>query len=111
LCVDDVGSGRVADRERKPALFRDVEFSIDYPSREVHDQARGAATWDLVLEQVERCARLGVATTLISVLMATNVQAMPALLELAGIRGAFLRINVYQAVRRDMFVLSFDQFW
>ncbi len=93
------------------SLFRDVEFSIDYPSAAAHNGARGEGNWELIDEQMARCRRLGVATTLISVLMSNNAKAMPALLALAGKRGAFLRVNVYQAVQRDMNVPSFDEFW
>ena len=91
--------------------FRDVEFSIDFPTRDEHDAARGAGNWDLIVEQMGRCARLGVPATIIAVMMATNVRQMPALLALAGERGAFLRVNVYQAVRRDMLSLSYAEFW
>ena len=91
--------------------FRDVEFSIDYPSEEAHDAARGAGNWALIREQMSRCAGLDVATTITTVMMSTNVRQMPSLLALAGERGAFLRINVYQAVHRDMFTLSYADFW
>ena len=92
-------------------LFKDVEFSIDYPSKDQHDLARGDGNWELIQEQMQRCRGLGVATTIVSVLMAPNHLAMPALLELAGSRGAFLRINVYQSSKRDQFTLSFEEFW
>ncbi len=91
--------------------FRDVEFSIDYPSREEHDAARGAGNWDLIAEQISRCSRLGVSTTIVAVMMSTNVRQMPLLLALAADRGAFLRVNVYQAVHRDMFSLGYAEFW
>jgi radical SAM protein with 4Fe4S-binding SPASM domain len=91
--------------------FRDVEFSIDFPSRDAHNAARGDGNWELIADQMQRCQRLGVSTTLTSVIMPTNFEAMPALLELAGERDALLRVNVYQAVRRDLFSLTFDQFW
>ncbi len=91
--------------------FRDVEFSIDYPTREAHDEARSAGNWDLIEAQMARCAELGVATTIACVLMSTNYKALPDLVHLAGERGALLRVNVYQAVHRDTFSLTYDQFW
>lgn len=91
--------------------FRDIEFSIDYPTKESHDSARGAGNWDLIEEQMGRCGRLGVSATITSVIMKSNVEAMPALLALAGDRGASLRVNVYQAVRGDLQSLSYDEFW
>jgi radical SAM protein with 4Fe4S-binding SPASM domain len=93
------------------AKFRDVEFSIDYPTQEAHNHARGAGNWELIEAQMQRCKRLGVSATITSVIMKSNVTAMPALLALAASRDAFLRVNVYQAVRGDVYSLSYDEFW
>ncbi len=93
------------------ALFRDVEFSIDFPSREDHDAARGEGNWALIEAQMERCRRLGVSATIASVLMSTNHRALPALARLAGERGALLRVNVFQAVRGATMAPTFEQFW
>jgi radical SAM protein with 4Fe4S-binding SPASM domain len=93
------------------AKFRDVEFSIDYPSEVEHDAARGPGNWKLVEEQMARCRALGVGTCVVAVMMSTNYRALPALAKLAGERGALLRVNVYQAVRVDAFSLTFEQFW
>jgi radical SAM protein with 4Fe4S-binding SPASM domain len=93
------------------ARFSDAEFSIDYPTRDAHDGARGAGNWDLIEAQMARCARLGVATAIVTVLMSTNHRALPALAELAGARGASLRVNVYQSVRGDAFSLRYQDFW
>jgi radical SAM protein with 4Fe4S-binding SPASM domain len=93
------------------ARFRDVEFSIDFPSRERHDAAREAGNFDLVERQMERCARLGVSTTITAVLMRANARDMPALARLAAERGAALRVIVYQAVRDDALAPSFEEFW
>jgi radical SAM protein with 4Fe4S-binding SPASM domain len=91
--------------------FRDVEFSIDYPTEIAHDSARGTGNWALIEAQMARCKRLGVSATITSVIMKSNVEMMPALLALAGRRDAFLRVNVYQAVRGDLYSLSYDEFW
>jgi radical SAM protein with 4Fe4S-binding SPASM domain len=93
------------------SLFRDVEFSIDFPTREAHDAARGDGNWALIEEQMERCRHLGVSATIACVLMSSNHRALPALARLAGERGALLRVNVFQAVRGAAFALSFDEFW
>ncbi len=93
------------------ARFSDVEMSIDYPSREAHDAARGAGNWDLIEQQMARCTRLGVPVTIASVLMRDNCRALPDLARLAGSRGAFLRVNVFQAVRGSAMTPSFDEFW
>jgi radical SAM protein with 4Fe4S-binding SPASM domain len=93
------------------AAFRDVELSIDFPTRDAHDAARGPGNWDLIEEQMARCKRLGVSTTIVSVLMSQNARALPELVRLAGSRAALLRVNVYQAVRSDAFALDYDTFW
>jgi radical SAM protein with 4Fe4S-binding SPASM domain len=105
------GHSAVVLSDQTLALFKDVEFSIDYPSEEAHDAARGAGNWALIESQMARCRALGVGVTLVSVLMSTNYRAMAALARLAAMRGALLRVNVYQAVRGDAFSLSYEQFW
>jgi radical SAM protein with 4Fe4S-binding SPASM domain len=93
------------------ALFRDVEFSIDFPDEASHDAARGPGNWALIERQMARCEGLGVPTTIATVLMSTNHRALPDLARLAGSRGAMLRVNVYQAVRGDALRPSYAQFW
>jgi radical SAM protein with 4Fe4S-binding SPASM domain len=93
------------------ASLRDVELSIDFPTREAHDAARGPGNWDLIEEQTARCRRLGVSTTVMTVLMSQNARALPDLARLAGSRGSLLRVNVYQAVRSDAFALDYETFW
>jgi radical SAM protein with 4Fe4S-binding SPASM domain len=97
--------------DRLLATMSDVEFSIDYPDRIAHDAARGAGNWDLIEAQMDRCRRLGVSTTIVSVLMSENANALPSLARLAGERAALLRVNVYQAVHNAVLALGFVQFW
>jgi radical SAM protein with 4Fe4S-binding SPASM domain len=93
------------------ARFCDVELSIDFPTREGHDAAREAGNWDLVEAQMERCARLGVPTAIVAVLMRPNARDMPELAGLAASRGAALRVNVYQPVNDEALAPSFEEFW
>ncbi|GAC1393630.1 MAG: hypothetical protein NVSMB47_01250 [Polyangiales bacterium] len=93
------------------ATMSDVEFSIDFPTRESHDAARAPGNWDLIEEQMARCRRLEVSTTIIAVMMSSNHRAMPELARLAGSRGALLRVNVYQPVKSDLMSLRYEQFW
>jgi radical SAM protein with 4Fe4S-binding SPASM domain len=97
--------------DRTLARLRDVEFSVDYPTEAEHDAARGPGNWKLIEAQMERCRALGVSATLVSVLMSTNWHLLPELARLAASRGAYLRVNVYQAVRGDRFAPSYDEFW
>ena len=91
--------------------FAEVEFSLDYPTREEQDAQRGAGNWDLVHEQAARCRRLGVGVTIIAVMMRTNYLRLAEIAVVAQAFDAPLRLNVYQAVRSDIFALTYDEYW
>jgi radical SAM protein with 4Fe4S-binding SPASM domain len=91
--------------------FADVEFSIDYPTRDQQDEQRGAGNWDLVMEQAARCRRLGVGVTFIAVMMRSNFDRLHEIAQIAARFDAPLRINVYQAVRTDTFALTYEEYW
>ena len=90
--------------------FADVEFSIDYPTREEQDAQRGAGNWDLVMTQAARCRALGVGVTFIAVMMRTNFDRLHEIAAIARGFDAPLRINVYQAVRTDAFALTYEEY-
>ena len=92
-------------------LFKDIEFSLDYPTEAEQDKQRGAGNWALLHEQAARCKRLGVPVTFIAVMMQTNFDRLAEIAEIAKAYDAPLRLNVYQAVRTDKFALSYDQYW
>ena len=50
----------------------DLEFSLDFPTETEQDSWRGPGNWRLVFEQTARAQRLGVAVTIIAVMMRTN---------------------------------------
>ena len=91
--------------------FHDLEFSLDYPTREEQDAQRGPGNWDLVHEQLARCRRLGVPVTVIAVMMRTNFRRLVELACIAASYGAPLRVNVCQSVRTDAFALTYEQYW
>jgi radical SAM protein with 4Fe4S-binding SPASM domain len=91
--------------------FTEVEFSLDYPNRDEQDAQRGAGNWDLVQQQAARCRRLGVGVTVIAVMMRTNYDRLHEIATVAQGFDAPLRINVYQAVRTDLFALTYDEYW
>ena len=100
----------VLDDEQVRA-FTDIEFSIDYPNKEEQDAQRGDGNWDLVMAQAERCRRLGIGVSFISVMMRTNFDRLHEVAAVAKRFEAPLRINVYQAVRTDTFALSYEEYW
>ena len=93
------------------AAFADVEFSLDYPSRQEQDAQRGTGNWDLIGQQAARCRRLGVGVTIIAVMMKSNFDRLAQIARIAKAYDAPLRINVYQAVRTDAFALTYEEYW
>ncbi|HZQ23362.1 MAG TPA: radical SAM protein [Terriglobales bacterium] len=91
--------------------FRDIEFSLDYPTQAEQDAQRGSGNWALIHEQAERCVRLGVAVTIIAVMMKPNYLRLAEVARVAKQFDAPLRVNVYQAVRSDVYALSYEEYW
>jgi len=91
--------------------FKDVEFSLDYPTEAEQDGQRGAGNWRLLHEQAERCRRLGVPVTFIAVMMRSNFDRLAEIADIVKFYDAPLRINVYQSVRSDKFALTYEEYW
>jgi radical SAM protein with 4Fe4S-binding SPASM domain len=91
--------------------FHDIEFSLDYPTQAEQDAQRGAGNWDLIHQQAQRCVRLGVPVTVVGVMMKANYLRLGEVARVAKLFDAPLRVNVYQAVRSDIFALSYDEYW
>lgn len=91
--------------------FKDIEFSLDYPTEGEQDKQRGPGNWALIQEQAARCRRLGVPVTIIAVMMQSNFDRLADVAAVAKTFDAPLRINVYQSVRTDKFALTYDQYW
>jgi len=89
----------------------DLEFSLDFATEAERDTWRGPGNWRLVLEQAARSRKLGVAVTIVAVMMQTNYDKLPALGSIAFSHDANFRVNVYQPVKTDAFSLNYDQFW
>ena len=91
--------------------FHDVEFSLDYPTEQEQDTQRGAGNWNLIHEQAERCRRLGVAVTIIAVMMKPNYLKLAQVAHVAKKLKAPLRVNVYQSVMTDAYALTYEDYW
>jgi radical SAM protein with 4Fe4S-binding SPASM domain len=91
--------------------FKDVEFSLDYPTEAEQDRQRGPGNWRLLHDQAARCRRLGVPVTFIAVMMRANFDRLADIAEIAQAYDAPLRINVYQSVRSDTYALTYDEYW
>src|SRR5712692_4317509 len=93
------------------AAFKDVEFSLDYPTEAEQDRQRGPGNWRLIHQQAARCRKLGVSVTFIAVMMRSNFDRLAEIAEIVKAYDAPLRINVYQSVRSDAFALTYDEYW
>jgi radical SAM protein with 4Fe4S-binding SPASM domain len=91
--------------------FHDIEFSLDYPAQALQDAQRGPGNWQLIHEQAERCVRLGIPVTIIAVMMKSNYLRLADVARIAKRFGAPLRVNVYQAVRSDLYALTYEEYW
>lgn len=111
LTITSNGYSVAVLRDEDLTAFAEVEFSLDYATREEQDAQRGDGNWDLVHEQAARCRRLGVGVTIIAVMMRTNWERLADIAEVAAQFDAPLRLNVYQAVRTDAFALTYDEYW
>jgi radical SAM protein with 4Fe4S-binding SPASM domain len=91
--------------------FHDIEFSLDYPTEAEQDAQRGSGNWELIHQQAERCVRLGVPVTIIAVMMKSNYLRLADVARVAKRFDAPLRVNVYQAVRSDLYALTYEEYW
>lgn len=91
--------------------FHDVEFSLDYPTQAEQNAQRGPGNWELIHQQAQRCVALGVPVTIIAVMMKLNHLRLADVARVAKQFGAPLRVNVYQAVRSDVYALTYQEYW
>ncbi len=91
--------------------FHDIEFSLDYPTQAEQDAQRGAGNWELIHQQAERCRRLRIPVTIVAVMMKSNYLRLADVARVAKRFDAPLRVNVYQAVRSDIYALSYEDYW
>ncbi|HET7440193.1 MAG TPA: radical SAM protein [Terriglobales bacterium] len=97
--------------DNEVSAFHDIEFSLDYPTEAEQDAQRGPGNWALIHQQAERCVALGVSVNIIAVMMKSNYSRLADVARVAKQFGAPLRVNVYQAVRSDIYALSYQQYW
>lgn len=91
--------------------FHDVEFSLDYPTQQEQDAQRGLGNWELLHAQAARCVGLGISVTFIAVMMKANYARLAEVARVAKHYQAPLRVNVYQAVRSDLYSLNYEEYW
>jgi len=111
LTITSNGHSVAVLEDNELRAFHDIEFSLDYPTQAEQDAQRGDGNWELIHQQAERCVRLGVPVTIIAVMMKANYLRLAEVARVAKKFGAPLRVNVYQAVRSDLYALSYEEYW
>jgi radical SAM protein with 4Fe4S-binding SPASM domain len=111
LTITSNGHSTAVLEDNELRSFHDIEFSLDYPTQAEQDAQRGNGNWELIHRQAERCVRLGVPVTIIAVMMKANYLRLAEVARVAKRFDAPLRVNVYQAVRSDIYALSYEEYW
>jgi MoaA/NifB/PqqE/SkfB family radical SAM enzyme len=111
LTITSNGHSAAVLNDDELRAFHDIEFSLDYPTEREQDAQRGSGNWALIHNQAARCVRLGIPVTLIGVMMKANYLRLAEVARVAKRYQAPLRVNVYQAVRSDVYSLSYEEYW
>jgi radical SAM protein with 4Fe4S-binding SPASM domain len=111
LTITSNGHSVAVLEDNELRAFHDIEFSLDYPSKSEQDAQRGPGNWELIHQQADRCVRLGIPVTIIAVMMKSNYLRLADVAQVAKHFGAPLRLNVYQAVRSDIYALTYEEYW
>jgi radical SAM protein with 4Fe4S-binding SPASM domain len=111
LTITSNGHSVAVLEDNELGSFHDIEFSLDYATQAEQDAQRGDGNWALIHQQAERCRRLRIPVTIIAVMMKSNYLRLPDVARVAKQFDAPLRVNVYQAVRSDVYALNYEEYW
>ncbi len=111
LTITSNGHSVAVLEDNEISAFHDIEFSLDYATQAEQDAQRGHGNWALIHEQAERCLRLRIPVTIIAVMMKSNYLRLAEVARVAKQFDAPLRVNVYQAVRSDVYALTYEEYW
>ena len=111
LTITSNGHSVAVLEDNELRAFHDIEFSLDYPTQDEQDAQRGSGNWALIQQQAERCEQLEIPVTVVAVMMKSNYLRLADVARVAQQFDAPLRVNVYQAVRSDIYALSYAEYW
>src|SRR5258706_13379092 len=111
LTITSNGHSVAVLEDNELGAFHDIEFSLDYATQAEQDAQRGHGNWALIHQQAERCLRLHIPVTIVAVMMKANYLRLADVARVAKQFDAPLRVNVYQAVRSDIYALSYEEYW
>lgn len=110
LTTNGLTVSKLGDKELRK--FKDVDVSLDFPTKEQHDQWRSATgTFERAIKSLERCSRLKIETSIAIALMNHNYQYLAAFRKIIDNFNICLRINIFKPVQNNDFELNYDQFW
>ncbi len=111
LTITSNGHSVAVLEDNELRAFHDIEFSLDYATQVEQNAQRGPGNWELIHQQAERCRKLGIPVTIIAVMMRSNYRRLADVARVAKQFDAPLRVNVYQAVRSDLYALTYQEYW
>jgi radical SAM protein with 4Fe4S-binding SPASM domain len=111
LTITSNGHSVAVLEDNELRAFHDIEFSLDYATEAEQDAQRGHGNWALIQQQAERCRKLDIPVTIVAVMMKSNHLRLADVARVAKQFDAPLRVNVYQAVRSDVYSLSYEEYW
>src|SRR5438477_1248600 len=111
LTITSNGHSVAVLEDNELRAFHDIEFSLDYASQAEQDEQRGHGNWALIHQQAERCRKVDIPVTIIAVRMKSNYLHFVDVERVAKQFDAPLRVNVYQAVRSDIYALTYEEYW
>jgi len=101
--------------DRILTLFHDIDFSLEYPSKEQQNAYRGHNSWEMVVAGMNRCKKLGIPFSIATVFMNNNAKYLNEFSKLMETYGCFLRINVLKCntdeTKTNEYTLAYDIFW
>jgi radical SAM protein with 4Fe4S-binding SPASM domain len=111
LTITSNGHSVAVLEDKELRAFHDIEFSLDYATQSEQDAQRGQGNWALIHQQAQRCLKLGIPVTIVAVMMKSNYLRLADVARVAKQFDAPLRVNVYQAVRSDIYALNYEEYW
>ncbi len=111
LTITSNGHSVAVLEDNELCAFHDIEFSLDYATQAEQDAQRGHGNWALIHKQAQRCVSLDIPVTIIAVMMKPNYLRLADVARVAKQFDAPLRVNVYQAVRSDIYAPSYEEYW
>ena len=111
VAITTAGPSVAALSDAELAAIHDIDFSLDFPERERHDDWRAPGAFDMVVEGIERCRSVGVTASVAMCLMEQNAAGMAGMCRLCQDLGVSLRVNVYKPLHTSEYQPGYESFW